>query len=56
MALAALRVGLHLEKPITQTLVEADVLVALADRAGLRIAVAHRMCVAPNILALKTAI
>jgi predicted dehydrogenase len=58
MALAALRVGAHLylEKPITQTLAEADELVALADRAGLKIAVAHQMRLAPNILALKTAI
>ena len=58
MALAALRVGAHvyLEKPITQTLAEADELLALADQAGLRIVVAHQMRLAPNILALKAAI
>ena len=58
MALAALRVGAHLylEKPITQTLAEADELLALADRAGLKIVVAHQVRLAPNILALKTAI
>jgi len=58
MALAALRVGAHvyLEKPITQTLAEADELLALADRASLKIVVAHQMRLAPNILALKTAI
>ena len=58
MALAALRVGAHvyLEKPITQTLAEADELLALADHASLKIVVAHQMRLAPNILALKTAI
>ena len=58
MALAALRAGAHLylEKPITQTLAEADELLALAERAGLKTAVAHQMRLAPNILALKTAI
>jgi predicted dehydrogenase len=58
MALAAVRVGAHvyLEKPITQTLAEADELLALVDRASLRIVVAHQMRLAPNILALKTAI
>jgi predicted dehydrogenase len=58
MALAALRVGAHvyLEKPITQTLAEADELLALAERASLKIVVAHQMRLAPNILALKTAI
>jgi predicted dehydrogenase len=58
MALAALRVGAHLylEKPITQTLAEADELLAVADRAGLKIVVAHQMHLAPNIPALKTAI
>lgn len=58
MALAALRVGAHLylEKPITQTLAEADELLALANRAGLKIVVAHQMRLAPNLLALKQAI
>jgi predicted dehydrogenase len=58
MALAALRVGAHiyLEKPITQTLAEADELLALADGARLKIVVAHQMRLAPSILALKTAI
>lgn len=58
MALAALRIGAHiyLEKPITQTLAEADELLELADRTRLKIVVAHQMRLAPNILALKTAI
>ena len=58
MALAALRLGAHvyLEKPITQTLAEADELLAVAGRASLKIAVAHQMRLAPNILALKTAV
>jgi predicted dehydrogenase len=37
-------------------LAEADEVLALADRAGLKIVVAHQMRLAPNILALKTAI
>jgi predicted dehydrogenase len=55
MAAAALHVGAHvyLEKPITQTLAEADDLLAIANRAGLRIAVAHQMRLAPNVLFLK---
>ncbi len=58
MALAALQVGAHIytEKPFTQTLAEADELLAVAERAGLKIVVAHQMRLAPNILALKTAI
>ena len=52
MAAAALNIGAHvyLEKPITQTLAEADDLLATASRAGLRIAVAHQMRLAPNVL------
>ena len=55
MAAAALNIGAHvyLEKPITQTLAEADDLLAIARRAGLRIAVAHQMRLAPNVLFLK---
>src|SRR5205085_4746722 len=55
MALAALGIGAHLymEKPFTQTLAEADEVLAEADRAGLRIAVAHQMRLAPGILQLK---
>jgi predicted dehydrogenase len=55
MALAALRLGAHvyLEKPITQTLAEADELLAVASQAGLKITVAHQMRLAPNILSLK---
>jgi predicted dehydrogenase len=58
MALAALHVGAHiyLEKPVTQTLAEADELLALANRARLKVVVAHQMRLAPNILALKTTI
>jgi predicted dehydrogenase len=55
MALAALNAGAHvyLEKPITQTLAEADELLAAAARGGLRIAVAHQVRLARNILFLK---
>jgi predicted dehydrogenase len=55
MALAALRVGAHvyLEKPITQTLAEADELLAIAQQTGAKIVVAHQMRLAPNILLLK---
>lgn len=55
MALAALRAGAHvyLEKPITQTLAEADELLAVASHSGLKIAVAHQMRLAPGILFLK---
>ncbi len=58
MALAALGAGAHvyLEKPITQTLAEADEILTLANRAGLKIVVAHQMRLAPNILALKESI
>jgi predicted dehydrogenase len=55
MGLTALRAGAHLyiEKPITQTLVEADELLRVAQAKGLKIAVAHQMRLAPNILLLK---
>ena len=55
MGMAALRVGAHIymEKPITPTLAEADELIALAERSGLRIAVAHQMRLAPSITHLK---
>jgi len=58
MAQAALGIGAHIyvEKPITRTLAEADALLELADRGRLKIAVAHQMRLAPNILALGTAI
>jgi predicted dehydrogenase len=58
MAMASLRAGAHiyLEKPLTQTLAEADELLALADRTGRKIVVAHQMRLAPNILALNQAI
>jgi predicted dehydrogenase len=55
MAQAALESGAHLfvEKPFTQTLVEADALLALAKQRGLKIAVAHQMRSAPNVVHLK---
>ena len=58
MALAALQSGAHIymEKPFTQTLTEADELLAVADKAGLKIAVAHQMRLAPNIMHLKRAL
>lgn len=52
---AALAVGAHVycEKPFTQTLAEADELLATAERGGRKIAVAHQGRVAPNTLRLK---
>ncbi len=58
MAMAALRRGAHVyvEKPFTQTLAEADELLTVAYQSGLKIAVAHQMRLAPNILWLKQSI
>lgn len=58
MIKAALQAGAHVysEKPFTQTLAEADDLLATADKAGLRIVVAHQMPYAPNIQKLKEAL
>jgi predicted dehydrogenase len=55
MVSAALGVGAHVycEKPFTQTLAEADDLLARAERAGRKIAVAHQGRLAPNTLQLK---
>jgi predicted dehydrogenase len=55
MATSSLKVGAHLfiEKPFTQTLAEADELLALAQESGLKIAVAHQMRLAPSIAYLK---
>jgi predicted dehydrogenase len=55
MARAALQTGAHIytEKPFTQTLAEADDLLALADHAGLKISVAHQIRLAPSIQFLK---
>ncbi len=56
IAMAALESGAHvyMEKPFTQTLAQADALLAMAQTRNLRIAVAHQMRLAPNILFLKT--
>ena len=58
MAAAAIAAGAHviMEKPITPTLAEADALIAEADKAGRKVAVAHQMRLAPVVLALKRAI
>ena len=55
MVMAALRAGAHVfcEKPFTATLVEADELLAEADRRGLKIAVAHQMRMQPVVTQLK---
>ncbi len=55
MAMASLKIGAHLylEKPITETLEQADELLAAARNRGLKIVVAHQMRLAPNILLLK---
>jgi predicted dehydrogenase len=55
IGLAALQAGAHLfvEKPFTHTLAEADELLAVAEKARLKIAVAHQMRLSPSILFLK---
>jgi predicted dehydrogenase len=55
MARAALEAGAHLfcEKPFTQSLLEADKLLAVAKQRGRKIAVAHQMRSSPNIVFLK---
>lgn len=55
MAMAAIGVGAHIysEKPFTTDLVEADEILAAANKAGTKIAVAHQMHVAANIVYLK---
>lgn len=58
MILASLRAGAHVlsEKPFTTTPAEADELLDVADKAGLKIAVAHQMRLSPGVVALKKAI
>lgn len=58
MALAAFQAGAHvyMEKPIARDLAEADQILAAADQAGLKVAVAHQMRLAPSILHLKTSL
>ena len=58
MALSALKMGAHVyvEKPFMQTLMEADEVLAMAKSSGLKTVVAHQVRLAPNILALKTAL
>lgn len=55
MISAALAVGAHIycEKPFARTLAEADKLLALADRLGRKIGVAHQSRLAPSTLHLK---
>ena len=58
MCQAALDVGAHVicEKPFTQTLAEADQLLATARQKKLKIAIAHQMRLAPSLRHLKSAI
>lgn len=55
MVSAALAVGAHVycEKPFTRTLAEADDLLAIAQRTGRRIAVAHQGRLSPQTLLLR---
>ena len=55
MVSAALAVGAHVycEKPFTRTLAEADSLLALAQKSGRKIAVAHQGRLAPQTVLLK---
>ena len=58
MAMAALSAGAHLvtEKPFMETPAQADEVLAAADRAGKKIAVAHQMRMAPSVVRLKRAV
>src|SRR5205809_6266537 len=58
MAMASLSAGAHLitEKPFMQTPAEADEVLAAAERAGRKIAVAHQMRLAPGVVHLKQSI
>jgi predicted dehydrogenase len=58
MARAAMAVGAHVcaEKPFTQSLVEADALLAMAEQHRLKIAVAHQMRLAPGVTQFKEAV
>jgi predicted dehydrogenase len=55
---AAIAAGAHVfsEKPFTQTLKEADELLALADQSKRKISVAHQIRLAPGILQLKASL
>ncbi len=55
MVMAALRAGAHVysEKPFAQTLAEADEMLAFADNAGLKIAVALQYRLGPSVPHLK---
>jgi len=55
IAMATIAAGAHFysEKPFTTNLVEADEILAAAKKAGTKIAVAHQMHVAENIVYLK---
>ncbi|MBX7206999.1 MAG: Gfo/Idh/MocA family oxidoreductase [Verrucomicrobiaceae bacterium] len=58
MSMAALNAGAHLylEKPFTRTLAEADDILVLAKKKGLRVAVAHVTRCAPTVLRLEKAL
>lgn len=58
MAMAAVKSGAHLltEKPFTVTLAEADEVLATAERAKRKVAVAHQMRLSPSIDQLKRAL
>jgi predicted dehydrogenase len=58
MLLAAVGAGAHVytEKPFVRVLADADDVLALAERKGVRIAVAHQMRLAPAVVHLKTRI
>jgi predicted dehydrogenase len=58
MCLAAIKAGAHLytEKPFATDLLEADEILAAADKSGRKIAVAHQTRLAPSILHLKKAL
>jgi predicted dehydrogenase len=57
MCMASLKAGAHLivEKPFTQTLAQADEILAIAKQKNRKIAVAHQMGIAPSIQHLKKA-
>ena len=49
IAAAEARASIYLEKPMARTPAEADRMIAACDRAGVKLAVAHQMRIAPTL-------
>ena len=50
MAAAEARASIYLEKPMARSLAEADAMLAACERAHVKLAMAHQMRLAPNVL------